>query len=234
MCQILRRQAGGLTRIPWIKTHLPQTSVREEFPKKGKAVLVLIHLIKSKPQSSNQRKLKFYSDSCNWTKSGRVRVFTDQAGACEGSGVNVLAQGELHTSAVCTRQCWHWQEGLESLPFSPKVRQLAPLGGHFCWAGDYLVFHWLDLQVMIFALGWKGLLLLWRSPGTLLPENQVPRAQISHALPLPLASGGQFTFLQLSFPGCGRGSSSTGAVGTGWYGNVLRATTAWKHMVIIH
>lgn len=117
------------------------------------------------------------------------------------------------------------------------ISKVTLFGGHFCWAFVYLEFHCLDLKVMIFAPGWKSLLLLWRSPGATLyycQKNQVPRAQISPPLPLPLASGGQFSFLQHSFPGCGRGSSSTGTVGTGWYGNVLRATTAWKHMVIIH
>lgn len=207
--------------------------MREAFPKNGKAVLVLIHLIKSKPQISNQQKLKFYSDSCNWTKSECVRVFTDQARACEGSGVNVPAQWEWHTSAVCTRQCWPWQEGLESLS--------VPRSGRWLCLGDTSAELMLASCFIVLTYRWWFLLLVEEvssccggPQGLLLPENQVPRAQISSALPLPLASGGQFPFLLLSFPGCGRGSSSTGTVGTGWYGNVLRATTAWKHMVIIH
>lgn len=48
---------------------------------------MLIHLIKSQPRSSNQQKLQFYSTSCNWRKSEHVRVFTDQAGAWEGSAL---------------------------------------------------------------------------------------------------------------------------------------------------
>lgn len=207
--------------------------MREAFPKKGKAVLVLIHLIKTKPRSSNQQKLQFYSDSCNWTKSERVRVFTDQARAGEGSGGNVLAQWELHTSAVCTRQCKHWKEGLESLSIPRSSRWLC-LGN----TSAELMFIWCFI---VLTCRWWFLLLVEKvssccggPQGLLLPEKQVPRTQICPVLPLPLASGDQFTFWQLSFAGCGRGSSSTGTVGTGWYGNVLRATTAWKHVVIIH
>lgn len=71
----------------------------------------------------------------------------------------VLAQGELHTSAVCT------VPGGAEISVSPKGRQ-----GDTC-ADVYLVFHSLHLQGMIFALGWKSLLLLWRSPGTVLAKT---------------------------------------------------------------
>lgn len=121
----------GLTRIPWIKTHLLQTSMREAFPKKGKAVVVLIHLIKSKPQSSNQQKLKFYSDSCNWTKSERVRVFTDQARAGEG---RECPGSERITHLSCLHKAELALRAGAGISFHPKVRQVPLFGGHFCWA----------------------------------------------------------------------------------------------------
>lgn len=148
--------------------------MREAFPKKGKAVLVLIHLIKSKPQSLNQQKLNFYSDSCNWTKSEHVGVFTDQARACEGSGAKAPAQWVTHLS--CLHKAVLALAGGAGISFSPKVRQVALFGGHFCWADVCFVFHCLVLQVMIFAFGWKSLLLLWRSPGTIIARKPSPQS----------------------------------------------------------
>lgn len=125
----------------------------------------------------------------------------------------VLAQGELHTSGgwnLCQSQ--------------------GQAGGHLCWAGVYLVFHSLHLLGMIFALGWKSLHLLWRSPGTVLAKK--PSLQSSD---LPCSALG----LRGSVHLCAAQLSRLWERfqlhrDSGWYGNVLRAITAWKHMVIIH
>lgn len=179
--------------------------MREAFPKKGKAVLVLIHLIKSEPRSPNQRKLKFSSDSCNWTKSEHVRVFTDQARACEGSGVNVLARWQLHTSALCTSGRRGWN-------LCHSQGQVAPFGGHFCSADVYLAFRCLDLQVMSFALGWKSLLLLWRSPGTVIARKSSPQSSdLPHSAPV-LGLRGQFTFCSSAFQAVGEVPAPQGLI----------------------